>query len=79
MISWSEAKVVAVLPLVIPAALRAFTSLTARDGTSVKPEAGAASTSSPSALTTNTAASTRLIFSCVPKVVSVVPFNSFRN
>ena len=54
---------VADLPLVIPAALRAFTAPFARSGTSVKPASGALVVFKPNAFATNTAASTRLIFS----------------
>ena len=57
----------------IPAALSAFTSFSARSGTSVKPDSGAFSVSSPRAFATNTAASTRLIGSWVPNVPSLFP------
>ena len=50
-------KVVAVLPLVIPSALRAFTAPTARGFTSVKPAFGAFTVSRFNALATKTAAS----------------------
>ena len=62
-ISALESSVVVVLPLVIPAALSAFTYFTARSGTSVKPEAGAVSRLRFRALATKMAASTRLILS----------------
>ena len=57
MIKSPPPKVVAVLPAVIPAALRAFAAPTARGATSVKPASGAFSVSRPKALATKTAAS----------------------
>ena len=72
-----ESKVVFVFPFVIPAAFSALTSFSALGWTSVKPDGGAFSISSPSAFTTNTAASTRLIGSCVPNVPSSFPLMPF--
>ena len=68
-----EPKVSAVFPFVILASLRALIAPLALSGTSLKPESDAFLVSSPRTSANNTAASTRLIGSCVPNVLVVYP------